>query len=142
MSSEYSEKLKDPRWQRMRLEVFQRDGFRCVACDDSKTTLHVHHLIYSKGEPWDSPMETLETLCEDCHDLREDFNDLFSKRTVLPTRFIRTFFNFHNRLVNLIEQKHGKTKDRDWGRWLDKVWNYSLDQKSPTVTQSLPEQCR
>jgi len=26
--SAYSEKLKDPRWQKKRLEVFQRDGFR------------------------------------------------------------------------------------------------------------------
>ena len=27
--SDYVEKLKDPRWQRKRLEIMQRDGFRC-----------------------------------------------------------------------------------------------------------------
>ena len=64
--SEYSEKLKDPRWQKKRLEVFSRDNFTCVYCTDSKSTLHVHHLFYT-GDPWEAPMDILKTLCEDCH---------------------------------------------------------------------------
>lgn len=64
----YSEKLKDPRWQKKRLEVMQRDGFACVYCGDEKTTLNVHHTKY-KGNPWDSPLKDLECVCEHCHEL-------------------------------------------------------------------------
>lgn len=63
----YSEKLKDPRWQKMRLEVFQRDEFSCVCCGNDKLTLHVHHTKY-KGDPWQALMEWLYTVCEFCHE--------------------------------------------------------------------------
>lgn len=62
----YAEKLKDPRWQRKRLEIFDRDGFKCIRCGDGLKTLHVHHLQYY-GEPWEAPDAMLSTLCCDCH---------------------------------------------------------------------------
>ena len=65
----YTEKLKDPRWQKKRLEVLSRDQWSCIECGNTKLTLHVHHLKYAKGEPWDIDSEYLETLCEDCHRL-------------------------------------------------------------------------
>ncbi len=40
----YSEKLKDPRWQKKRLEIFQRDEFHCQQCGDGENTLCVHYL--------------------------------------------------------------------------------------------------
>lgn len=44
--SEYLEKLKDPRWQKRRLEIFQRDEFTCQVCFDTESTLHVHqHMV-------------------------------------------------------------------------------------------------
>jgi hypothetical protein len=67
--SVYSEKLKDPRWQKKRLEIFERDLWRCSKCYDSLSTLVVHHRIYLLGkEPWDYPDELLITLCENCHE--------------------------------------------------------------------------
>lgn len=63
----YSEKLKDPRWQKKRLEILSRDEFSCYWCGDKKTTLHVHHEVYMGNNPWDTPDECLTTLCEDCH---------------------------------------------------------------------------
>jgi hypothetical protein len=57
---------QDPRWQRLRLEIMQRDGFACVACGDAESTLHVHHKQYH-GELWDTPPADLQTLCESCH---------------------------------------------------------------------------
>jgi len=62
----YGEKLKDPRWQKLRLQVMNRDGFCCKLCHDQKSTLNIHHLKYVR-EPWDCPAEFLITLCEDCH---------------------------------------------------------------------------
>lgn len=62
----YSEKLKDPRWQKLRLKVLERDNFSCVVCGSADKMLHVHHSKYSK-EPWSAPLENLHTLCEECH---------------------------------------------------------------------------
>lgn len=66
---EYAKKLKDPRWQKKRLEIMQRDGFKCAECDDTTTTLHVHHKYYrAQTDPWDYPAAALVTLCENCHE--------------------------------------------------------------------------
>lgn len=64
----YTEKLRDPRWQKMRLEIMQRDEFTCQVCSDKESTLNVHHRFYLRGhEPWDYPEWSLVTLCESCH---------------------------------------------------------------------------
>lgn len=69
MASDYSEKLKDPRWQKKRLEILARDDFKCQLCGDTKSTLVVHHRDYLPSkEPWDYPNDLLVTLCEDCHE--------------------------------------------------------------------------
>ena len=62
----YPEKLKDPRWQKKRLEIMERDNWTCQNCDNKDSTLNVHHWIYGKN-PWDSDSEHLTTLCEKCH---------------------------------------------------------------------------
>lgn len=66
--SEYWKKLKDPRWQKKRLEVMERDGWECVMCGNKEDTLNVHHVVYRKGaEPWEYESKALKTLCEKCH---------------------------------------------------------------------------
>ena len=65
----YSERLKDPRWQRRRLEILQRSDFSCEDCEATDKTLHVHHKLYRKGAmPWEYADHELEALCEDCHE--------------------------------------------------------------------------
>jgi len=65
---EYTDKLKNPHWQRKRLEIMQRDDFTCQMCKDTETTLNIHHKKYFKDkEPWDIDNKYLITLCEDCH---------------------------------------------------------------------------
>lgn len=71
--SDYFSKLKDPRWQRRRLEVMQRAGFFCEACGEASETLSVHHGYYRFGvEPWDADESTLWCLCESCHQEAQD----------------------------------------------------------------------
>ena len=65
----YREQLKDPRWQRKRLEVMQRDEFTCQRCNDKTSPLVVHHYRYIKGHaPWEYDNSDLVTLCENCHE--------------------------------------------------------------------------
>lgn len=69
MQTTYSEKLRDPRWQRKRLEIMERDRFKCRLCGDESSTLNVHHLKYRKGrDPWDYNENYLVTTCETCHE--------------------------------------------------------------------------
>jgi hypothetical protein len=64
----YRELLRDPRWQRKRLEIMQREQFACQNCGATDLTLNVHHGYYEKGrKPWEYPSETLHCLCEPCH---------------------------------------------------------------------------
>lgn len=64
----YQEKLLDPRWQKIRLEIFERDGWKCRICRSESETLHVHHTYYEPGkEPWDYH-SSLVTLCSSCHE--------------------------------------------------------------------------
>lgn len=64
----YSLKLQDPRWQRKRLEILQRDNFQCKGCNSTDKALHVHHNYYEYGiEPWDYNDDCYDTLCYECH---------------------------------------------------------------------------
>ena len=80
---QYKEKLKDPRWIEFRKKVYARDRYSC-SNDCGWTTLgerlskgmrlHAHHKIYyvDNGkfvEPWDYPLDDVETLCETCHNI-------------------------------------------------------------------------
>jgi hypothetical protein len=64
----YSELLRNPKWQRKRLEIFQRDNFTCQKCNDTESNLQVHHHYYNFSfKPWEYPNEALITYCELCH---------------------------------------------------------------------------
>lgn len=72
----YFEKLKHPKWQKKRLEIMNRDNFKCRCCLHSEKTLNVHHIFYDKKykNPWDYPNELLVTMCEDCHAIEHELN--------------------------------------------------------------------
>jgi hypothetical protein len=73
MVATYSDKLKDPRWQKKRLEIFDRDKWTCKVCCDTKNTLAVHHKRYINGnDPWDYDNEDLITVCDLCHSIIEN----------------------------------------------------------------------
>lgn len=67
--SNYSELLRNPRWQKKRLQILERDNWSCLICGDKDKTLHVHHKFYIKGRsPWEYPDYYLSTLCHECHE--------------------------------------------------------------------------
>lgn len=89
----YSEKLKDPRWQKKRLEILQRDLFACRLCEDKETQLQVHHLQYM-NEPWDVPNDKLITYCKHCHQVVELFKNWQQKE--IPLSVIKLYSKDNN----------------------------------------------
>lgn len=68
--SDYASLLKDPRWQKKRLKIMERDNYTCQVCGDTTSELHVHHRYYKNSEgPWDYPDRALVTLCKTCHQM-------------------------------------------------------------------------
>ena len=64
-----SPNYKHPHWQQRRLQIMDRDKFKCCLCGDSETTLNVHHRYYVSGRNlWNYPDFALQTLCEECHE--------------------------------------------------------------------------
>ena len=76
MKPTYSELLRDPRWQKMRLKIMERDRFKCRTCGNEKGTLNVHHKVYKSGKnPWEYEAHKLVTVCETCHAHIEGMKD-------------------------------------------------------------------
>jgi hypothetical protein len=69
----YRELLRDPRWQKKRLETLESAAWACERCMDSESTLHVHHKRYVKGRmPWEYARWELAVLCETCHEVEHE----------------------------------------------------------------------
>lgn len=98
----YSDLLKDPRWQKKRLEILSSDLWRCRECESKDKTLNVHHLYYIKGNaPWDYPNNALITLCENCHQEAHKINwqQAFLDLNVTPKRLLDMALCFHFQMV-------------------------------------------
>ncbi len=86
----YSEKLKDPRWQKKRLHAMEYAGWRCQICGVKDRTLHCHHSYYTKGkQPWQYPDGSIICICEGCHEKihgkkKESKSELALNRVVPP----------------------------------------------------------
>jgi hypothetical protein len=91
----YKEKLLDPRWQKKRLQILDRDNFTCQCCGDNTRTLNVHHKSYFNN-PWDVDNTELITYCSDCHLLIElikkvrDFDKI--KKIIKKNLFAATLY--------------------------------------------------
>ena len=67
-SQEYLELLKNPKWQKLRLEVLDARGWKCELMGETDISLNVHHRRYVRGAmPWEYEPEQLQVLCEECH---------------------------------------------------------------------------
>ena len=86
----YTEKFKDPRWQKKRLEILEREKWMCEDCGDKATQLHIHHGYYEKGlDPWDYNSDTLHCLCKDCHEYQQDtLRDMQYELAKMPIGYI------------------------------------------------------
>jgi hypothetical protein len=120
----YSEKLRDPRWQRKRLEIMNRDDFRCQACRSKDKTLNVHHRLYQKGnDPWDYENEMLVTLCEDCHKKIEDSIRMVAEKCAFDEDMVK--------IMNHLGSANDLPFYSVINQWIDSQLEF---QKSPSVS--------
>lgn len=63
---QYYQYLESEHWRRLRLEAFERDGFKCLNCGTNKN-LRGHHKRYRKDLRL-CTVKDIETLCQKCHD--------------------------------------------------------------------------
>jgi 5-methylcytosine-specific restriction endonuclease McrA len=67
--NEFFDQYKDPRWQKKRLEILERDKFKCRSCTNAESTLHVHHFKYDPDcKVWEYDNDDLITFCDTCHE--------------------------------------------------------------------------
>ena len=94
----WADNYKDPRWQKKRLEIMERDGFKCRGCGADDKTLNVHHSYYDKGKmPWEYGNNTLVTFCGECHEKRHNNQkDILRQMGRLPND---TFFALYYLMV-------------------------------------------
>ena len=104
----YQQKLKSPKWQRKRLEIFNRDNFTCRLCSDTETELQVHHTKYTGKEPHNEPSKNLVTLCSDCHQFIEQNKKRylinFDDNNHLAIKFIDKNFQYLYTFVNVTDK--------------------------------------
>lgn len=101
----YSEKLKDPRWQKKRLEIFEMDKWYCQSCLSKDKTLHVHHIDYLPGrEPWEYDDKYLMTLCADCHADYTENTPALEKKLISRLRLILKSPLLYQFTIDMLEE--------------------------------------
>jgi 5-methylcytosine-specific restriction endonuclease McrA len=122
MKKSYSELLRDPRWQKRRLEILSKTEFTCLSCGDNETELHVHHLLYEKGKaPWDYPDYLLLPLCSACHKstdlVQKDITRLMAE---FPVEFLH---ELHNALKSVLSPRNYGTHPYErWDKWIGQAY--------------------
>lgn len=103
MSPEYQALYRDPRWQRKKNLILQRDVYRCRDCTNGTVELQVHHCRYpGRGRPpWEIDDEFLLTVCDPCHKKRQELENqmkeslalVFAKSTPIELEALATFIS-------------------------------------------------
>jgi hypothetical protein len=108
----YFEKLQDPRWQKKRLEVFNRDNFTCTQCGEKEKTLAVHHGYYTGGyDPWDYSIDTLHSVCTPCHErfesIKHDLHMEIGKLSISEMHHV-----FYHIIELQVKKRHGHSNEK------------------------------
>ena len=87
----YAEQCRKPAWQKKRLQILERAGWKCQYCKAEDQTLAIHHRYYVKGRaPWEYPDFALVAVCEDCHAGQRAFE---KENVPLSGRFMDVMFS-------------------------------------------------
>ena len=126
----YPEKLKDPRWQKKRLQIFERDKWTCQSCGSTSQTLQVHHRRYlPKKQPWQYDDRDLVTLCSQCHQVeREQWAEFLSELEEILHYCGLLGFDLHGLAASLKcladNHTHREILDRLWKLSMNDVFHH------------------
>lgn len=146
----YAEKLKDPRWQKRRLEIMERDEWTCQWCATSEKSLNVDHKIYIQGrDPWNYNDDDLQTLCEDCHKnltkrrlkIAHQVGRMEEAQLCLLEEFLRVFQDNLITIVGveLYKDKHAVAMSRkSWDEAVEVMSEYQKNCKSFVEAKKTP----
>lgn len=149
----YQEKLRDPKWQKIRLKILNRDEWSCQKCYDTEKTLHVHHRRYSNEykDPWDYPENLLVTLCEDCHQQETDqmkdtlkylcevFQERFFSEDILSIiKGLERYSMPHLPDVCATAISHSLASPLEAQRIVDSYFEYLMEKHGSKVTADMP----
>ena len=80
----HATQLTDPRWQKKRLEILQRDNWKCQVCKNEKEQLEVHHIFYLPDwQLWEYSNDWLVTLCHKHHDQQKHHSKMFTNLFII-----------------------------------------------------------
>lgn len=108
-SSDYLEQYKNPKWQKLRLKILERDRWVCQKCGEDESQLQVHHRRYIFGKKvWEYNKDDLVTLCKECHENeKEGMKEEIGKFTEILRRklFSSHISDLHCSLGYLLHQE-------------------------------------
>jgi 5-methylcytosine-specific restriction endonuclease McrA len=136
MKNTYSQKLRDPRWQKKRLEIFNRDNWTCQSCGSDSNNLQIHHLKYHQGKnPWEYDNQFLVTYCEVCHESEHLIGDTTREILLELLELDKLYYRPLAQLCILIE-KHNPFYNNLKSFLNDEMIKY-LKSKTPTPNEIL-----
>lgn len=114
VGGDYAKKLKDPRWQKKRLQILERDNWTCRDTGKTDEELQVHHCWYAKGTPWETPDEYLITLSKSAHKRRQAL-ELRAKKALglIMARCVDDPEDELDSLAGLVKSLEAFVKDHD-----------------------------
>jgi hypothetical protein len=84
----YNSQLADPRWQKLRLQIFQAASFACEDCGRRDQELQLHHCAYTRANAWDCDSSLFMCVCDSCHEFRQSREDAIRISIGKITRFL------------------------------------------------------
>ncbi len=70
----YPQYLQTEHWKSLRMQVIERDDWRCQSCHDTTDNPQVHHLTYDRRGK--ELLEDLITICPSCHRAIHNLDEL------------------------------------------------------------------
>lgn len=140
----YAEKLRDPRWQKKRLEIMQRANFKCELCGCDDETLNIHHGFYEYGylrkykQPWDYPSKTLWCLCENCHlTAHQYFNDIHEQIAMFHINDLELLSWILNVVFKKVNEVPFDYRDGILAEITEKIYDYKKWNSRPSLFEKI-----
>jgi len=134
----YQAQLKQPEWQRRRMEMLERADCRCQHCDTRDESLEIHHHHYVPSRfAWEYTDDELMVLCKSCHQEIHSIIDFFgviSRDPALARCFAALITGFCNSRLELTPDSERVRRILEAADAMVEKWNFR--RADPAVVRS------